>query len=127
LLAAHLNVAPTVPLFFHTFGLQRSCPKGEKAKGKAPKGQKQEPAKHGWVSLKQRKSLFKIFEESIRGFKDKFYGVRPCTGEAWKTIVTRGPRKDASGNVVMGPDGVPFEDDFAFFHFYWNEEHYEIP
>ncbi|MCI46896.1 hypothetical protein A2U01_0068137, partial [Trifolium medium] len=53
--------------------------------------------------------------------------VRPCTGEAWKTIVTRDPRKDASGNVVMGPDGVPFEDDFAFFHFYWNEEHYEIP
>ncbi|MCI65529.1 hypothetical protein A2U01_0086787, partial [Trifolium medium] len=84
------------------------------AKGKAPKGQKQEPTKHGWVSLKQRKSLFKIFEESVRGFKDKFYGVRPCSGEAWKTIVTRGPRKYGSGNVVMGPDGVPIEDDYAF-------------
>ncbi|MCI67965.1 hypothetical protein A2U01_0089224, partial [Trifolium medium] len=39
----------------------------------------------------------------------------------------RGPRKDVDGNVVMSPDGMPFEDDFAFLQFYWNEEHYEIP
>ncbi|MCI62403.1 hypothetical protein A2U01_0083660, partial [Trifolium medium] len=53
---------------FHVFGLQRSCPKGETAKGKTPKGV--EAGKHGWVSLKQRKGLFKTFEESVRGFKE---------------------------------------------------------
>ncbi|MCI78625.1 hypothetical protein A2U01_0099896, partial [Trifolium medium] len=58
--AAYMKVAPALPLFFHTFGLQRSCPKGEKANGKAPKGQRPESSKYGWVSLKQRKSLFKI-------------------------------------------------------------------
>ncbi|MCI39103.1 hypothetical protein A2U01_0060332, partial [Trifolium medium] len=46
--AAYLKIAPTLPLFFHTFGLQRSCPKGEKAKGKAPKGPRPESSKYGW-------------------------------------------------------------------------------
>ncbi|PNX89857.1 hypothetical protein L195_g045979, partial [Trifolium pratense] len=32
--AEHLGLGPTLPLFFYHFGLQRSCPRGEKAKGK---------------------------------------------------------------------------------------------
>ncbi|MCI81633.1 hypothetical protein A2U01_0102907, partial [Trifolium medium] len=60
--AAYLKIKPTLPLFFHTFGLQRSCSKGEKAKGKVPKGPRPESSKYRWVSLKQRKSLFRIFE-----------------------------------------------------------------
>ncbi|MCI13352.1 hypothetical protein A2U01_0034469, partial [Trifolium medium] len=59
-------------------------------------------------------------------FKEKFYGVRPITGNGWKTIVTRGPRKDEDGNVVKGLDGVPYEEDYANFHFHWNKGHYEI-
>ncbi|MCI72098.1 hypothetical protein A2U01_0093361, partial [Trifolium medium] len=55
-------------MFFHAFGLQRSCPKGETTKRRALKGV--EAGKHGWVSLKQRRSLFKTFEESVRGFKE---------------------------------------------------------
>ncbi|MCI55280.1 hypothetical protein A2U01_0076530, partial [Trifolium medium] len=55
-------------MFFHAFGLQRSCPKCETAKGKVPKGV--EVGKHGRVSFKQRKCLFKTFEESVRGFKE---------------------------------------------------------
>ncbi|MCI80595.1 hypothetical protein A2U01_0101866, partial [Trifolium medium] len=72
-----------------------------------------ESSKYGWVSLKQRKSLFRVFEESIRGFKEKLYGVRPITRNGWKTIVTHGPRKDEDGNMVKGPDGVPYEEDYA--------------
>ncbi|MCI58467.1 hypothetical protein A2U01_0079722, partial [Trifolium medium] len=34
--ADYLRIAPTLKLFLHAFGLQRSCPKGEAAKGKAP-------------------------------------------------------------------------------------------
>ncbi|MCI67090.1 hypothetical protein A2U01_0088348, partial [Trifolium medium] len=36
--------------------------------GKVPKGV--ESGKHGWVSFKQRKGIFKMFEESVCGFKD---------------------------------------------------------
>ncbi|MCI54527.1 hypothetical protein A2U01_0075777, partial [Trifolium medium] len=73
--AGYLEIVPTLKMFLHAFGLQRSCLKGETAKGKAPKGV--EAGKHGWVSFKQRKGLFKTFEESVRGFKERYYGVRP--------------------------------------------------
>ncbi|MCI39099.1 hypothetical protein A2U01_0060328, partial [Trifolium medium] len=36
--AGYLEIMPTLKMFFHAFGLQRSCPKGETARGKAPKG-----------------------------------------------------------------------------------------
>ncbi|MCI90238.1 hypothetical protein A2U01_0111529, partial [Trifolium medium] len=62
-----------------------------------------------------RKSLFRIFEESVRGFKEKFYGFRPITGNGWKTIVTHGPRKDEDGNVVKGPDDRNFYDVFSYY------------
>ncbi|MCI95054.1 hypothetical protein A2U01_0116352, partial [Trifolium medium] len=42
------------------------------AKRKVPKGV--ESGKHDWVSFKHRKGLFKMFEESFRGFKEKYYG-----------------------------------------------------
>ncbi|MCI92345.1 hypothetical protein A2U01_0113641, partial [Trifolium medium] len=58
---------------------------------------------HGWVSFKQRKGLFKMFEEFVCGFKGKYNGVRSITTNGWKSIVYRGPRKDEDGNVVMGP------------------------
>ncbi|MCI32454.1 hypothetical protein A2U01_0053668 [Trifolium medium] len=45
--ADHLGLAPTLPLFFYAFKLQRSCPRDEKAKGKLPKGAEQPPSKFG--------------------------------------------------------------------------------
>ncbi|MCH92978.1 hypothetical protein A2U01_0013924, partial [Trifolium medium] len=54
-------------------GLQRSCPRGEKAKGKLPRGAEQPPSKFGWVSLKQRTRVFDMYEESVRGFKEVYY------------------------------------------------------
>ncbi|MCI45410.1 hypothetical protein A2U01_0066649, partial [Trifolium medium] len=47
-------------------------------------------------------------------------------GTVGKTLVTRGPKKDEDGNVVKGPDDVPYEEDYANFHFQWNKGHYEI-
>ncbi|MCI77978.1 hypothetical protein A2U01_0099248, partial [Trifolium medium] len=35
-----------------------------------------------------------MFEESVRGFKERYYGVRPITASGWKSIVYRGPKKD---------------------------------
>ncbi|MCI49101.1 hypothetical protein A2U01_0070344, partial [Trifolium medium] len=86
-------------LFSHAFGLQRSCPKGEKAKGKAVKGEENGSGKYGWVSFKQMTSLFKMFEDSICGFKEKYFGVRPITANGWKSIVYRGTKKDGAGQV----------------------------
>ncbi|PNX68642.1 hypothetical protein L195_g064072, partial [Trifolium pratense] len=58
--AEHLGLGPTLPLFFYHFSLQRSCPRGEKAKGKGKliKGAPTPDSKHRWVSLRQRKRLF---------------------------------------------------------------------
>ncbi|MCH80195.1 hypothetical protein A2U01_0000959 [Trifolium medium] len=112
--ASYLGMMPTVPLFFHAFGLQRSCPKGEKAKGKAPKGTKQEPSKYGWVSFKLRKGLFKMYEESVRGFKEKYYAVLLITSNGWMSIVYLGPKKDEHNRVVIGLDGNPVEEDYAW-------------
>ncbi|MCI11819.1 hypothetical protein A2U01_0032921, partial [Trifolium medium] len=85
--AGYLEIVPTLKLFFHAFGLQHSSPKGEKAKGKVPKGVEKESSKHDWVSFKQRKCFFKMFEECVCGFKEKYYGVRPITSKGWKSIV----------------------------------------
>ncbi|MCI39411.1 hypothetical protein A2U01_0060642, partial [Trifolium medium] len=49
-MAGYLEIVPTLEMFFHAFDLQRSCPKGEMAKGKVPKGV--EAGKHGCVSFK---------------------------------------------------------------------------
>ncbi|GAU48106.1 hypothetical protein TSUD_133260 [Trifolium subterraneum] len=112
IVAAYLQLAPTVPLFFHIFGIQRSCPRGNVTD------------KCGWVSLKQHKKYFEIFEESLRGFKDKWFVVRPITSVGWKTIIVRGPKLDDEGRVEHRDDGEPIEIDCERFPFCWSTKHY---
>ncbi|GAU39236.1 hypothetical protein TSUD_396830 [Trifolium subterraneum] len=112
IVAAHLQLAPTITLFFHLFGIQRSRPRGNVTD------------KCGWVSLKQHKNFFDIFEESLRGFKDKWFVVRPITSEGWKSIIVRGPQLDDEGKVVFGLDGKPIEVDCERFPFCWSTKHY---
>ncbi|GAU35486.1 hypothetical protein TSUD_384410 [Trifolium subterraneum] len=112
IVAAYLQLAPTVPLFFHIFGIQRSRPRGNMTD------------KCGWVSLKQHKKYFEIFEESLRGFKDKWFVVRPITSAGWKTIIVRGPKVDAKGRVEHRDDGEPIEVDCERFPFCWSTKHY---
>ena len=57
IVAAYLRIVPTLDLFFFIFRLQRTKPKGD-------------AEKYGWVSFSQRRRLFEMFEESVRGFKD---------------------------------------------------------
>ncbi|GAU25391.1 hypothetical protein TSUD_70440 [Trifolium subterraneum] len=112
IVASYLQLAPTVPLFFHIFGIQRSRPRGNVTD------------KCGWVSLKQHKKYFEIFEESLRGFKDKWYVVRPITSAGWKTILVRGPKVDDEGRVQHRDDGEPIEVDCERFPFCWTKRHY---
>jgi hypothetical protein len=92
--AAYLHIVPTLDLFFHLFRIQRSKPKGD-------------AEKHGWVSFTQRRRLFDMFEESVRGFKDNWYGVFPKGEEGLRTIVYRTPKVDADGHPVLRPNGTP--------------------
>jgi hypothetical protein len=61
-LCEYKNVVPTRALFFRVFQLQRMT---------------KEFGRRSWVSLKNRVSLFDMYAESIRGFKSRFYIVRP--------------------------------------------------
>ncbi|MCI77725.1 hypothetical protein A2U01_0098995, partial [Trifolium medium] len=74
-----------------------------------------------------RKGIFKMYEEAVRGFKEKYYAVRPITSKGWMSIVYRGPKKDEHNRVVIGLDGNPVEEDYARFHFHWNLGHYIVP
>ncbi|CAJ2653383.1 unnamed protein product [Trifolium pratense] len=96
------------------------------AKGKLAKGPPVPSAKHGWVSLRQRKRLFDMFDESVRGFKSVFYGVRPITTKGWNNFVRRGHRIDELGQEVLDEQGLPIEEDFARFPFYWRRDHYSM-
>ncbi|CAJ2633239.1 unnamed protein product [Trifolium pratense] len=96
------------------------------AKGKLAKGAPVPSTKHGWVSLRQRKRLFDMFDESVRGFKSVFYGVRPITTKGWNNFVRRGHRIDELGQEVLDEQGLPIEEDFARFPFYWRRDHYSM-
>ncbi|GAU38327.1 hypothetical protein TSUD_61870 [Trifolium subterraneum] len=92
-------------MFFHAFHLQRNKPKGEAVD------------KFGWVSLKQNQRLFDMFEESVRGFKDRYFCVRPFNSTAWQSVVYWVPAKDPSGAVMMGLDGMLVMEDYSRFRF----------
>ncbi|PNX61304.1 hypothetical protein L195_g060603, partial [Trifolium pratense] len=64
ILCRYLNVEATVPLFFHIFKIQKQIVE----------------EKQGWVSLKHCSAkIFKMFVESARGFKERYYVVKPVT------------------------------------------------
>ncbi|GAU50816.1 hypothetical protein TSUD_410860 [Trifolium subterraneum] len=113
--AAYLGFLPTIPLFFHAFHLQRSKPKGNAAN------------KFGWVSLKESVKLFEMFLESVRGFKDSYFFIKPLNSVSWKSIIYRGPAKDATGAPLVGPDGRPILEDYSRFPLSLRKSHYLKP
>lgn len=111
---SHLDIVPTIPLFFFVFGIQRSKPKGD-------------PNRLGWVSFKQTRRLFYMFEESLRPFKDEWYIVAPKNAQGWADVIVPGPDQDENGDVILGEDGQPVLVDYGKFHFRWEVEHYLVP
>jgi hypothetical protein len=98
--AAYLRIVPTLDLFFYIFRIQRTKPKGD-------------AEKYGWVSFTQRRRLFDMFEESVRGYKDNWYGVFPKGEEGLKTIVLRSPKVDANGHPSCVPMALPSSSSVA--------------
>jgi hypothetical protein len=114
IVAAYLWIVPTLDLFFHIFRIQRTKPKGD-------------AEKYGWVSFTQRRHLFKMYEESVRGFKDNWFAVFPKGEEDLRHIVLRSPKVDADDNAVLRPNGSRIIVERGRFPFKWEHNHYLLP
>jgi hypothetical protein len=68
-----------------------------------------------------------MFEESVRGFKDNWYGVFPKGEEGLRTIVPRSLKVDAHGHPVLRPNGTPIVVERSCFPFKWLKSHYLLP
>lgn len=62
----YLDVGPNLPLFLRVFHLQWLC---------------DTDGKDNWVSFKQPKNLFTIYQDSVKHFKSRFFIVKPLTPE----------------------------------------------
>jgi hypothetical protein len=70
LVCEHLLINPTVNLFLRIFKLQRQ----------------RVGARQGWVSFKQQVKLFEMYTDSIRGFKERYYVIKPMTDAAHESL-----------------------------------------
>ncbi|GAU10227.1 hypothetical protein TSUD_420240 [Trifolium subterraneum] len=68
-----------------------------------------------------------MFLESVRGFKDSYFFVRPLNSVYWKSVIYQGPAKDATGAPLRGPDGRPVLEDYSRFPLSWRRSHYLKP
>ncbi|CAJ2638176.1 unnamed protein product [Trifolium pratense] len=114
-LCTYKGVLPTLPLFFRIFKIQR---KPTREVGRAPR--------QNWVSLKHHEDvkLFKMFVDSVKDFKERYFVVRPESSSARESLLEleedrdeKGvARKDASGQVIVR--AVPkFPLSWSYTHF----------
>ncbi|CAJ2651627.1 unnamed protein product [Trifolium pratense] len=114
-LCTYKGVLPTLPLFFRIFKIQR---KPTREVGRAPR--------QNWVSLKHHEDvkLFKMFVDSVKDFKERYFVVRPESASARESLMELeedrdeqgDARKDASGQVIVR--AVPkFPLSWSYTHF----------
>ncbi|PNX67541.1 hypothetical protein L195_g055684, partial [Trifolium pratense] len=96
-LCANRAVRPTLPLFFRIFKIQR----------KTTRGEDRAVPRQNWVSLKQQDDvrLFKMFADSVRHFKERYYIVRPESPAARDNLLERRPALDDNGVVCRDAAG----------------------
>jgi hypothetical protein len=68
-----------------------------------------------------------MFEESVRGYKDNWFGVFPKGEEGLRTIVSRSPKIDANRHPVLRPNDTPIIVERNRFPFKWVRSHYLLP
>jgi hypothetical protein len=103
-LCDYLDVEPTLPLFFRIFKIQRQTFRG----------------RQGWVSLKQHQvKIFRMFVDSVRGFKERYYVVRPVSPEAKKSVYKT--------VATLGEEGVPVNREVPRFPLCWSDRHFALP
>ncbi|MCH79652.1 hypothetical protein A2U01_0000405 [Trifolium medium] len=99
LVCEHLEVVPSVSLFFTIFQLQRKAKDGRQC----------------WVSLKSKIKLFDMFVDSVRGFKPKYYLVRAVSEEAKESLFR---------TVVVEVDGEQVSRHEPKFPLAWTFDHF---
>jgi hypothetical protein len=110
-LCEYKSVTSTRALFFRVFQLQRTT---------------REFGRRSWVSLKNRVSLFDMYLESIRGFKSRFFYVRPLTPVGKSSLYEWVVDKNADGSVKKNEDGSDKLKEKEKFPLSWIEEHFEV-
>ena len=96
----YLQVKPTIGLFFFIFAIQRSPNPGG---GKS------------WVSFRQVHKLFDSFTDSVRGFKNHFFLIRPKNAVGTKNVIASTPEAE---------DGTP-SSVVPRFSFHWTSDHFK--
>jgi hypothetical protein len=110
-LCEYKGVVPTRALFFRFFQIQRTT---------------KEFGRKSWVSLKNRESLFDMYLESIRGFKSRFYYVRPMTATGKSSLYDYVVDKNEDGTVKKNEDGSDALKEKEKFPLSWTEEHFKV-
>ncbi|CAJ2668024.1 unnamed protein product [Trifolium pratense] len=111
ILCRYLDVEATVPLFFHIFKIQKQIV-----------GERQ-----GWVSLKHASAkIFKMFVESARGFKERYYVVKPVTQAARDSLYMDKELLQEDGSPRLNEQGVPMTERVPRFPLAWSSEHFEM-
>ncbi|MCH81998.1 hypothetical protein A2U01_0002793 [Trifolium medium] len=107
----HLEVEPTLPVFFRVFKLQCQPAKN---------------GKHGWVSLKQQIKLFRMFTDSVRGFKERYFVVKlimPSTIDSlYKTVVVTAE----DGAAQLDENGEQITRRVHRFPLKWTRRHFDV-
>ncbi|CAJ2635127.1 unnamed protein product [Trifolium pratense] len=110
-LCRYLEVEATVPLFFHVFKIQRQRV-----------GDQQ-----GWVSLKHASSkIFRMFVESARGFKERYYVIKPVTEFALNSLYMDKAVILEDGSPQLDAQGEPVTEWSLRFPLAWTSEHFEM-
>ncbi|MCI55013.1 hypothetical protein A2U01_0076263, partial [Trifolium medium] len=61
----------------------------------------------GWVSLKQQIKLFRMFIDSVRGFKERYYVVKSITPYATDSLYKTEVVTEENGSARLDANGLP--------------------
>ncbi|CAJ2655914.1 unnamed protein product [Trifolium pratense] len=111
ILCRYLEVEATVALFFYIFQIQRQRV-----------GDRQ-----GWISLKHQSSkIFRMFVESARGFKERYYVVRAMTEFAQDSLHMERPVFNEDGTPQLDEEGGQVTEWVLRFPLSWSSEHFDL-
>ncbi|CAJ2661442.1 unnamed protein product [Trifolium pratense] len=111
ILCRYLEVEATVALFFYIFQIQRQRV-----------GDRQ-----GWISLKHQSSkIFRMFVESARGFKERYYVVRAVTEFAQDSLHMERPVFLEDGTPQLDEEGEQVTEWVLRFPLSWSSEHFAM-
>ncbi|PNX60879.1 hypothetical protein L195_g060395, partial [Trifolium pratense] len=81
----------------------------------------------GWISLKHQSSkIFRMFVESARGFKERYYVVKPVTEFALNSLYMDRPVSLEDGSPQLDEEGEQVTEWALRFPLSWSSEHFVL-